>query len=168
METSFINWKKSAEGQHILFHKEVKMGEMVIKNDLFRKSAVISHKSQTYQLKRSGFWKSNIEIIDGNGQVILKSHNEKWYSKTARIEFEGKEFNLVIRNNPLVEYSIFDGNTEILSYALDVFKGKATTKIQTSRHHNSYLLDFYLWFLFMPVAKEKIVDDGTYLLLTTA
>ena len=115
METSFIYWKKSAEGKHILFHKEVKMGEMVIKNDLFRKSAVISHKSQTYQLKRSGFWKSNIEIIDGNGQVILKSHNEKWYSKTARIEFEGKKFNLVIRNNPLVEYSIFDGNTEILS-----------------------------------------------------
>lgn len=168
METNFKNWKKSAEGKYILCLQDEKMGEMVIENGLFRKSAVISQNNQIYRLKHAGFWKSNIEITDANDQVLLKSQTEKWYSNSATIEFEGKKFRLVIRNNPLVEYAIFDGDSEILTYALDVFKGKATTRIQTSMHHRSCLLDFYLWYLFMPIAQEYIVDDGTFLLLATA
>ena len=168
MDANLKKWKKSAEGKHILYHQEAKMGEMVIENGLARKSAIILQNSQTYKLKHSGLWKSNIEITAANGQVLLKSYYEKWYSKFATIEFENKKYKLVIRNNPLVEYAIFDGDSEILTYALEVFKAKASTRIQTSIHNNSYLLDFYLRYLFVSIAQENTVDDGMFLLLTTA
>lgn len=168
METNFKNWKKTGERNYSLFKQENKIGHLSIETNLFERKATLEIDHQTYYLKHTGFWKNNIEIADAHGTVILKTHTQKWYANTTIIEFEGKQLKLLIRNNPLAEYAILDRENEILAYGLDVKEGKAVTRIQTSNHNKSYLLDFYLWYLFVPIAQENMGDDFTFLLLSIA
>ena len=168
METNLKNWKKIGEGNYALYKEESKLGNLSIQTSLFERKAALDIDNQTYNLKHTGFWKNNIEISDAHGNVVLKTHTQKWYSNTTIIEFEGKQLQLLIRNNPLAEYAILEGEKEILAYGLDVKDGKAVTRIQTAIQNKSYLLDCYLWYLFVPVAQENMGDDMTFLLLSTA
>jgi hypothetical protein len=168
MEKNLKNWKKIGEGNYALYKEENKLGSLSIQTNLFERKATLDCNNQTFNLRHIGFWKNNIEITDANGNVVLKTHTPKWYANTTIIEFEGKQLQLLIRNNPLAEYAILDGEKEILAYGLDVKEGKAITRIQTEIHNKSYLLDFYLWYLFVPVAQENMGDDLTFLLLATA
>ena len=168
MEINLKNWKKIGEGNYALLKEESKLGSLCIQTNLFERKATIAINNQTYNLKHTGFWKNNIEITDANGNVVLKTHTPKWYANTTIIEFEGKQLQLLIRNNPLAEYAILEGEKEILAYRLDIQEGKAVTRIQTDIHNKSYLLDFYLWYLFVPVAQENMGEDLTFLLMATA
>jgi hypothetical protein len=168
MAINLKNWKKIGAGIYSLSKQENRIGSLTIKSNVFERKATFEIENQVYHIKHIGFWKNNIEIVDAQGYVVLKTETEKWYSNATIIEFEGKKLKLIIRNNPLVEYAILDGETEILSYGLDVNDGKAVTRIQTDIQNQSYLLDFYLWYLFVPVAQENMGDDFTFLLLSTA
>ena len=168
METNLKNWKKMGEGNYALYKEESKLGSLSIQTNLFERNATLEFNNQTYDLKQTGFWKNNIEIKDESGNVVLKTHTSKWYANPKIIEFEGKQLQLIIRNNPLAEYAILEGEKEILAYGLESKEGKAVTRIQTEINNKSYLLDFYLWYLFVPVAQENRGDDMTFLLLTTA
>ena len=168
MAINLKNWKKIGEGNYSFSKQENKIGSLTIKSNLFERKATFEIENQVYNVKHIGFWKNNIEIVNAQGQVVLRTHTEKWYSNATVIDFEGKKLILKIRNNPLVEYAILDGETEILSYGLDFNEGKAATRIQTDTNNHSYLLDFYLWYLFVPVAQENMGDDFTFLLLSTA
>lgn len=168
METNCKNWKKSGEGNYTLYQDQNPIGDLSIQTNLFKRKAVLRINDQTYTLRQTGFWQNNIEIVDAQGQVVLKTRRQKWYSNTAAIEFEGRQLHLVIRNNPLVEFVILEHEREILSYGLAVKEGKVVTRIQAENHNRSYLLDFYLWYLFAPVAHENMGEDVTFLLLSTA
>jgi hypothetical protein len=168
METNFKNWKKTAEGKYTFYKQEQKIGQLEIQTNLFKRRAIIDLDNQKYTLKHTGFWKSNLEIVDTQNHVVLKTYQEKWYSSSSIIELEGKKLKLIIRNNPLAEYAIVDGEKEILAYGLDFKDGKAITRIQSAIHTQSYLLDFYLWYLFVPIAQENMGEDFTFLLLATA
>jgi hypothetical protein len=166
MEINLKNWKKTGEGNYSLYKEENKIGSLSIQTNLFERKAALDINNQTYNLKHTGFWKNNIEIVDAEGNVVLKTSTPKWYANTTIIEFEGKQLQLLIRNNPLAEYAILEGDKEILAYGLDVKEGKAVTRIQTEIHNKSYMLDFYLWYLFVPVAQENMGEDFTFLMLS--
>ena len=168
MEINLKNWKKIGEGNYALYKEDSKLGSLSIQTNLFERKATLDSNNQTYNLRHTGFWKNNIVITDAHGNVVLKTRTQKWYANTTIIEFEDKQLQLLIRNNPLAEYAIVEGDKEILAYGLDVKEGKAVTRIQTEIHNKSYLLDFYLWYLFVPVAQENMGDDLTFLLLATA
>jgi len=168
METNFRNWKKTAVGKYTFYKQEQKIGQLEIQTNLFERKAMIDLGNQKYTMKHTGFWKNNIEIIDAQNHVVLKTYAEKWYASSSIIAFEGKQLKLIIRNNPLAEYVIVEGDQEILAYGLDVKEGKAVARIQTAMHNQSYLLDCYLWYLFAPVAQENLGDDFTLLLMFTA
>lgn len=168
MDTNFKNWKKTSVGKYSLYKQEQKIGELEIQTNLFQRKAIIDLENQKYTLKHTGFWKSNIEIVDEKDDVILKTYTEKRYSNTRIIALEGKKLQLIIRNNPLAEYAIVEGNQEILAYGLEVKEGKAVVRIQTSIQNQSYLLDCYLWYLLAPIAQEQLGDDLDMLLLFTA
>ena len=114
--------------------------EMVYTN--FDRKAIFIIESQKFTLKYNGFWKSNFEIKDENETVILKSFTEKWYANSTVLDYKGNKLKLKIRNNPLAEYVIFDGEKEILAYALDTKLGKPSVRINSNS--SDYLLHFLL------------------------
>ncbi len=165
MPTHFKTWKK-ANGNHYTFYKlEEKIGAMTIEMSVFEKKASFLIGEEQFTVKHVGFWKSNIEIEDAKGNVVLKTYNEKWYANTSIVEFDNRKLKLIIRNNPLAEYAIVDGDKEILAYGLDTNEGKAITRIQTSIHNKTYLLDFLLWYLFVPIAHENMGENITFTML---
>ena len=54
-------------------------------------------------MKRVGFWKSKIEIIDNNKNIILEAKPKAWYANSSIITYNNQEYELIIRNNPLAE-----------------------------------------------------------------
>ena len=134
----------------------------VIYTNLDRK-AIFIIENQKFTLKYNGFWKSNFEIKDENQAIILKSFTEKWYANSTILDYKGNKLKLKVRNNPLAEYVIFDGEKEILAYALDTNLGKPSVRINSNS--SDYLLHFLLWYIFVPIAQENIGDDFTFLTL---
>lgn len=132
--------------------------EMVYSNS-DRKSIFIIE-NRKFTLKYLGFWKNNFEIRDENDTVILQTYTEKWYASSTILEYKGKKLKLKIRNNPLAEYVILDGETEILAYALDTQSGTASVRIHSNT--NDYLLDFLLWYVFVPIAQENMGDSFVF------
>ena len=62
-----------------------------------------------------------------------------------------------IRNNPLAEYVVFDEDEEVLAYGLDTNSGKAIVRINSNT--SDFLLDYLLWYVFLPFAQENIGDN---------
>jgi hypothetical protein len=69
---------------------------------------------------------------------------------------------LKIRNNPLAEFVIFDGESELVSYGLGTNLGKVLVKINTAPNQTDYLLDYLLWYSFLPIAQENIGENFTF------
>ena len=96
-----------------------------------RKSTALIHDKE-FQIKKTGFWKSHLEISDKNGQIIAKVYSEKWYANSYILEFEDKKYKLLVRNNPLAEWTIQENDLDLLSYGLTTDNGKPSIKISTT------------------------------------
>lgn len=162
------HWKKSGESTYTFAIQEEKIGEMTIQMNVFERKAMLEIGDEKYVLRHTGFWKNNIEIEDLEGNSILKTYSEKWYVNTSVIEFQGKKMQFNIRNNPLAEYVILENEQEILAYGLGLKDGVLTARIQTSIHNKAYLLDFFLWYLFVPIAQENMGDAIVFNMLLMA
>jgi len=143
------------------------IGTLEIINSNWDRKAIFNIEEQTFTLKYDGFWKSNFEIKDATDTVILKSYTEKWYASSTILEYKGKKLKLKVRNNPLAEYVIIDGEREILAYGLDTKKGSAIVRINSDANAD-YLLDYLLWYIFLPIAQENIGDNFVFHTLLTA
>jgi hypothetical protein len=136
------------------------IGTLEINYTNFDRKALFIIENQKFALKYNGFWKSNFEIKDENDVVIMKSFTEKWYASSTILEYRGKQLKLKIRNNPLAEYVIFDGEDEILAYGLDTNSGKAVVRINSNT--SDYLLDYLLSYVFVPIAQENMGDNFVF------
>ena len=134
----------------------------------FKRSASIEFNDNQYIIKRTGFWKNIVEITDKNEILIAKIYSNKWYSNKSIIESKEKKYQLIIKNNPLAEYVILDADKELLAYGLNANNGKVNVKITSFNNSTDYLLDFILWYLFVPVAIENMGDEFTFLMLSIA
>ena len=162
------HWKKNGEGNYVFVIQDEIIGEMSIQMNVFERKAVLEVEGKKYMLHHTGFWKNNIEIEDSEGEVVLKTYTEKWYVNTSIVEFQGKKLQFNIRNNPLAEYAILENDNEILAYGIEVNEGVVSAKIQTAITNKSYLLDFLLWYLFVPIAQENMGDTFVFMRLLTA
>ncbi len=143
------------------------IGTLEIDYSNWERKAIFKIENETFVLKYNGFWKSNFEITNQNGEVILKSFSEKWYANSTILEYNDKKLKLKIRNNPLAEYVVFDNDKEILAYGLDTKNGRAIVRIN-SIANNDYLLDYLLWYIFLPIAQENMGDDYVFSTLLMA
>lgn len=168
MDASYLKWEKKSDSGFAFKKDENQIGEITIAQNAFEKKAGIVLNNNNYHLKHTGFWKNDIQIVDDSGRLVLKTYAEKWYSSKTIIAFEERQLKLIIRNNPMAEYVIMDGDKEILSYGLITAEKQIVTRIQTTLANKSYLLHFYLWYLFEPIARENMGDDLTFLLLLCA
>ncbi len=122
---------------------------------------------ETFKINRSGFWKSNIEITDTSNVLAASVKPAKWYSGHYIMQYNGQEYKLIVRNNPLAEWAIQQNDKDICAYGLDTKNGAVTVRI-TEAENVPVLFHFILWYLFWPIAVENTGDHLLFSLLLTA
>lgn len=157
-------WLKNSDFDYSLWVQEKEIGKMEIQFNTIASKAICTIDGNNVEIKRTGFWKSNLEITDRNEKVILKTYPEKWYANTSIIEFENKKYKLIIRNNPLAEYAVTEDDKVIAAYGLDTGNGELKVSISTSGNDN-LIFDFLLWYLFLPVANENFGNTYSFTVL---
>lgn len=156
-------WVKNADFSYTFEVDGQKTGEMEIQFNTPGSKATCKINGQLLEINRTGFWRSNIEIMEGDGRLLLKAYPEKWYANSSVIEFEGKIYKLLIRNNPLAEFTVTENDKDVLAYGLATENRELKLRITT--HDNShFILDFLLWYLFLPIANENMGDTYSFLL----
>ena len=156
------NWKTIKQGLYLFTVNDQEIGTLEVVYQNFERKAIFKIEDKTYTLTHHGFWKSTYEITDESNSVVLKASFEKWFATHTNLEYKEKIYTLKIRNNPLAEFVIFDGKSELVSYGLGTNLGKVLVKINTAPNQTDYLLDYLLWYSFLPIAQENIGDNFTF------
>ena len=156
-------WETTTPGQYLFTVNQKEIGRMKIELGTVKRKAIIVIGEEKYQLLQTGFWKTRVEIINDKGNNIGKMYAEKWYADAMRIDLYRQTYKLVFRNNPLAEFAITQYNQDVLAYGLKTGSGNTSLKITSADTSTNYLLDFILWYRFIPVAIENIIcSDGIY------
>lgn len=151
-------WKRNTRDDYTLWDDGKKIGDMVIKYWQTSHRAICTIDGRVLNLKRAGHWKSAIGIYDSNVNNIIIAYPDKWYGSTYIVEYENKEYKLIIRNNPLMEYVIFENGIEILIYGL-VLENEVPRFIVSTSDKSNYFFDFLVWFMFLPFVREHFPYD---------
>lgn len=159
-------WTKTNGFNYTFWVDGAETGKMEINFNSVEQNANCSVNGQMLEIKRTGFWKSSIEITDSNGTVMLKAYPEKWYANTSVVEYGGRKLKLLIRNNPLAQLAITENDKDILVYALTTQNKEHQVAISPTANVD-YILDFLLWYLFVPIAAENFGDDYSFLLMVS-
>lgn len=159
------SWKKTGTGQYSFWIDDTEAGVMHIAHNTNEHKAVAVIDGNEYTIKRTGFWKSTIEITGADGQTIAKAYYEKWYANSLILEYKNNTYKMVIRNNPLAEWAILDNGRNILAYGLDTENGRTALRITSSANDTDILLDFLLWYVFVPIATENSGDHFVFTMM---
>lgn len=120
-----------------------------------------------YTIRRTGFWKTSLELVDGRQQLVARVYPDKWYAHALSMDYRGQFWKLVTRNNPLAEFAIRMGEPDLLAYGLEPRDGRVHIRITRATDAIDPLLDGLLWYLFLPVAAESSGDQLTFTMLMT-
>lgn len=152
-------WNTVGERQYTFSVEGKDVGSMKIDLNTLATIATAKIGDKDYTIKRTGFWKSSIVITNNNHQSILKVYSEKWFSKAYTIEYNGRKYKLLMRNNPLAEWVILQNSQEVLAYGINADKNITDVRIISTKNSSDYLFDFLLWYLFVPVVTEDGAID---------
>jgi hypothetical protein len=164
------NWKKIGISKYSFLIDDNEIGTLDITLNSSDSKATARIHNEEFIIKRTGFWKTVIEINDSDNKLIAKVFPEKWYASSFTLDFNSSKYRLLIRNNPLAEYAIInENNEEILVYGLNTGNdnGMVNLKITNSKGNNHYLLDILLWYLFVPIATENMGENFAFTMLMT-
>jgi hypothetical protein len=159
------HWKKTVEGNYTFYVDNYEAGAMEIFYATLERKAICRIESNEFVIKRTGFWKSTIEINNETEQAIARVYPEKWYASSWTLEYNDNLYRLIVRNNPLAEWAILDNSLEVAAYGLSTDNGKIRVRITTSDPTSDYLFDFLLWYLFVPIATENMGDSFAFFML---
>jgi hypothetical protein len=163
-------WEKKDKNLFVFSVDNREIGSLQLQPTSLSQKATALLEGKAYTIQRTGFWKTKIEIIDELENTIARVSSEKWYSRYSKLEYKFHTYRLLLRNNPLAEWVVFDGSHELMSYRLLTQKGitMSTIEMKDQRHKPDYLLDFLMWYLFIPVAHEYVSSDSTFVIVMTA
>ena len=157
METT-KKWNKISNGKYSLIQNEIVLGEIDRLKSKETFNLILNN--ETFKISSSGVVFRKLEISDLNGKTVLKMEPEKWYLNVSLIQFRGKTYKLIARNNPLFEYVIIEEKEELLAYGLDFLKenNKPAVRIIEKDNNQPALFHALLWYLFEPIAHENSGD----------
>jgi hypothetical protein len=163
-------WDKIGETTYAFVVDNKEIGTLDIEQNSIYGKAIAKIGSDQFVINRNGFWKSSYKVTDNQNIVIVEAAFEKWYASSLDMEYKGKKYKLVIRNNPLAEWVIVDGEKDVLAYGLNPKNdnGASNIKITGSANSEDYILHFLMWYLFVPFASENTVDMNTIMMLFMA
>lgn len=148
-------WTKIEDAVHTFYVGSTKEATLKLVLNASDSKAILSMGALNYTFRKVGFWKNTLEIVDDKNGLIGKVYADKWYGNAHVLEYKGREYKIVTRNNPLSELAILQDNKLILAYGLD--PGEAIrVKITSSATKQDYLLDALLWYMFWPIAAENM------------
>lgn len=164
------NWKKINERTYGFSVDRKPIGTIAFFPNSLESKAMVKMGEKEWTIKRTGFWKNTIEMVDTAGFRVASIFAEKWYANHYSLVINESRYTLKLRNNPLSEWVILEDGQDLLSYGLNVGDQKETAnvKITSSKGNQAFLFDFLLWYLFVPLAIENLGDPLTFLLLLTA
>lgn len=156
---------KKQDNTFTFFSEENAVGDLTFHYNTGNKTGSFSIGESNYTISRKSLWSSTLLIAGKDEAIIATVYAEKWYAHHWVLEYGSKNYKLAVRNNPLAEYVITDGEKEILAYGLHSANGKIQVKISGTGSTDNVIFDFLLWFLFAPVAIENMSNDISFLLL---
>lgn len=111
----------------------------------------------TYAIATAGNFNAKVIITDEQDNVALQLAPEKWLSTSYLFSYQGQDYKLLVRNNPLAEYVIMQGAKECLAYGLDIVKEtrKAAVRIRECAKEQPAIFHVLLWYFFEPIAIEQ-------------
>lgn len=114
---------------------------------------------RAFRIEKQGFLKNRIVLKNEYGVNIGELSYEKPGSKEGYIDMHGERFFYTIRDTEHEELIIYKTTIEEPLLSCNLSNGKHDTE-----HHKKNLADVYShllmalgWFLFLPLAKEKVV-----------
>jgi len=168
MITMTKKWEKVAKNNYAFFKDDNKIGEIKLKPNTLQSQAICQIEGEEFIIKRTGFWKTTIEIFNAEREAVAKTYNEKWFANSSIFEYGEKKYKLMLHNNPNAEWVIKDGENTLLAYGLQKDKNQPCVKITGDVAQDNVLFDFLLWYLFLPIANQNMGDDMMFLLLVSA
>jgi hypothetical protein len=155
-------WRRREDRIFEFLVNGIAIGTMEIVHGNLKSKAICTLESLEFSIKPAGSLTTALDVAEIGGEPIAIVRTEHWYSDYSVLEFEGKQFILRLHNDPLATWSIFSNDKPVLSYGLQSVKGRLTLRINTEEDQESFIPDFLLWYLFVPIANENIgemLDD---------
>ena len=95
------------------------------------------------------------------GLEIGSLQQDKWHNKGTVI-IDSQKYNYHLQNNPLAEMTIYSNDPAMPLVSCGIKSANNNTEICLSHNtngiDNSFLLLGLCWYLFLPVAKESVVE----------
>lgn len=154
------NKKALLQEYHLLEQENTKA---IVKYNPAQRSARISvdDKHRLFFIESAGSLTGRYTLKNEYGLEVGSMGNDKW-GKEGYIIIEEKKFIYTIQNNPLAELTIYDSITNKALASCGLTTGINGTSLslsqQTNNADSNYLLLGLCWFLFLPVAKENLVE----------
>ena len=158
-------WQKESPHDYRFLVDAESVALMKLNPSLADQAASLQIGDEIYTIRRTGFWKSSVEVSDAQEQLVARVYPDKWYAHRLSMDYRGHSWKLVIRNNPLAEFLIRSGEQDLLAYGLEPRDGKVNIRITRATDAIDPLLDGLLWYLFLPVAAESSGDHLTFTML---
>jgi hypothetical protein len=151
------NWIKISESAFQLLEDNRVLAVMHRRN----KGADCEIGASRLRIRPLGLLNTKIEISDAGGQVLCLLVPANWYGSRWNFRLYGRDYQLLVRNNPLAEYVIQENGRDVLAYGLKTNNGRVITVISDHRGESLPELDLLLWYLFAPVAQSETGHTDT-------
>lgn len=152
-----MNWTKISESEFQLKQGEKLLATMKLKGG----KAECRVGERIFQIRRKGFWNNQLELLDASGQVLATLKPASWFGSRWVFRLYDQDYQLLVRNNPLVEYAVQQNGRDVVAYGLKTREGRAIAVISDNRERSLPELDLLLWYLFSPVAQGETGDAET-------
>lgn len=156
-----VNNKKSLLQEYHLFDDG--STRVIVKYNPSQRSArvTIGDKHRLFFIESAGALSGKYIFKNEYGLDVGMMSNDKW-GKEGSVIIESKKYIYKINNNPLAELTIYDAasNKPLVSCGLTTGINGTSLSLsqQTNNANSNYLLLSLCWFLFLPIAKENIVE----------
>ena len=152
-----MNWEKIAESEYVLRDGGRQLATMRTKGN----AAECRMGDRLLKIRTAGFWGNRMELTDASGQILAMLKPINWYGTGMQFRLDNRDYQLLVRNNPLAEYAVQQNGRDLVAYGLKSREGRTVAVISDHRSRALIELDLLLWFLFAPVAQGETGDAGT-------
>jgi hypothetical protein len=117
---------------------------------------------RNFKIDKEGFFRNKTIIKNEYGIKIGELGSVNWFGQEGFIDLNGERFLYTTQNNPMAEVVMYKKNKHrpIISCGLVANNGNTEISFQKNKDPEKYscILMALCWFLFMPVAKENVVE----------
>ncbi len=146
-------WEDNRKGRYDCFVDGIHRVGVVFSGS----KGVITTEDGVFEIQVKGFWRTRYGITDQNGtETELKA--AKVWGSGATLKWKETEYQLKIRNNPLVEGAFWRDGHPVLAYGLTTVNRKPAIRV-TRTPPVDPLLDGILFYLMRPIFQEQGACD---------